>query len=86
MRVLKVFKRGSKLMEYCKTYKSCIADTEIIKKKGKKIEGNGSHSKCFRIPGIECKNKMSELFLIARKLQNFAKRKFLYVKFYKIKF
>ena len=33
--VLKVFRKGLKLVEYCKTCKNFIADSEIVKKRYK---------------------------------------------------
>ena len=55
MGVLKVFRRGLKLEKYCKTCKTYIANSEIIKEKGKIWTLMGYNPQLFRIPRLTIK-------------------------------
>ena len=55
MGILKVFRRGLKLEKYCKTCKTHIANSEIIKKKANTWTLTGYNPKLFRIPRLTVK-------------------------------
>ena len=44
---VKNFRRSFKFVKYCKTYKTYVADSESIKKKGEKIDSKVLQPKKF---------------------------------------
>ena len=69
-------------MEYCKTYKTYTADSEIIKKKVKRLKLSGCSCRSFRISTeiLQKQNVLKKQKLL-KKLQKLTKNEFLYVSF-----
>ena len=64
--MLKIFESVLNLGEYCKTSKTYIAYSKILKKEGNRLKQKVCSPKSFRIPAMKFKNKLLKLFIATK--------------------